>query len=66
MCTGTILRKHSELVFNPDIYKKRGVDIAHITKGPRTAAASRHYQRLSTKLYNLANKKLNIYHVILN
>lgn len=58
----TISRKHSILVYDPDISNsKRRSDKVCKTEHRRTALASRHFYFLSSMLYNKVNKEINIY-----
>ena len=58
----TILRKHSQLPFDPSllIRKRRSDRVCHIPQH-RTALAGRHFKILSSKMYNKINKILQIY-----
>lgn len=58
----TVLKKHTQLPFDPTLmYTKRRYDLVCITTKKRTAVARRHYQCISSMLYNRLNKELNIY-----
>lgn len=56
----TILKFHKSLKYDPKIDKKRRRNVVNVIKVNSTFAA-RQYPRLSSYLYNLINKEINIY-----
>lgn len=58
----TVMRKHSQLTYDPYIYRtKRRFDRVCEIVPRKTAAASRHFKYISPKIYNKINKTLKIY-----
>lgn len=59
-----ILRKHAETPYDPALNanKRRKHQVCTIDRH-RTALAARHYGILSSRLYNVANQTLQIYHL---
>lgn len=62
----TVLRKHSQLSYDPTISTKRRSDRVCRIESRRTELASRHNYLVSSMLYNRANKELNIYSLTLH
>lgn len=57
-----LIKKHAELHYDPSIYiRKRRHDVVCCSIKKRTAMAKRHYQMISSYLYNNVNAKLHIY-----
>lgn len=61
-----ISRKHSSLVYSPDVYRKRRSDIVCQSVKCKTGLTRRHYNGISPRLYNTANKLLHIYPLAMN
>lgn len=59
-----ILRKHSQMYYDPDLNMNRRLKyrVCPIERH-RLALSARHYRVLSSRLYNKANKSLDIYHL---
>lgn len=57
----TVCKRHRLLTYDPNITNKRRKDIVAVVESVKTSFACNQYNRLSSYLYNLVNRKLDIY-----